>query len=78
MIEILHLDGGREAVEGPLSLHDMQQVVGGRIQLVYLPDNRHIVVNEEGLIHGLPTNLNASNIAGRMLVGTAILTDELK
>ena len=78
MIEILHLDGSREKVEGPLSLHDLQNVVGGLIELVYLPGKQFIVVNEEGLLLDLPTNMTASNIAGRRLAGTAVLTDELK
>ena len=78
MTEILHPDGSREKGEGPLSLHDLQNVVGGLIELVYLPGKQFIVVNEEGLLLDLPTNMAASNIAGRRLVGTAILTDELK
>jgi hypothetical protein len=78
MTEILHIDGSRERVDGPLSLHDFQNVVGGLIELVYLPGKQFLVVNEEGLLLGLPTNMTASNIAGRHLVGTAILTDELE
>lgn len=78
MIEVLHVDGRREVVREAMSLHDMQSIVGGYIEVVTLPNKKHIVVNEEGLLLGLPTNLAASNIAGRPLVGTAILTDELK
>jgi len=36
------------------------------------------VVNRDAPSLGLPTNMAASNIASRVLVGTAILTDELK
>lgn len=78
MIEILHVDGRREVVKEAMTLHDMQAIVGGYIEVVTLPNKKHLVVNEEGLLHGLPRNLAASNIAGRPLVGPAILTDELK
>jgi hypothetical protein len=78
MTVILHLDGSREEVKGPLSLYDMQQMVGGLIELVYLPNENFIVVNRDAPSLGLPTNMAASNIASRVLVGTAILTDELK
>lgn len=78
MTVILHLDGSREEVKGPLSLYDMQQMVGGLIELVYLPNENFIVVNGDAPSLGLPTNKAASNIASRVLVGTAILTDELK
>ena len=78
MTEILHLDGRRETVTEPMTLHDMQAIVGGYIEVVHLPNKKFIVVNEEGLLQGMSTNLTASNIAGRKLVGPAILTDELK
>jgi len=41
------------------TLEEMQEFVGGRIELVYV-DNGHFVVNEEGLLDGLPINLEAS------------------
>jgi len=78
MTEILHADGQRETVTDKLSLEQMQAIVGGYIEAVALPGGKHLIVNEEGLLHGLPTNLTASNIAGRPLVGRAILTDELE
>ena len=41
------------------TLEEMQEFVGGRIELVYV-DNGHFLVNEEGLLDGLPINLEAS------------------
>jgi len=44
------------------SLEDMQEFVGGRIELVYLSNGDHLVINEEGLLDGLPINQKATNI----------------
>ena len=44
------------------SLEDMQEFVGGRIELVYLSNGDHLVINEEGLVDGLPINQKATNI----------------
>lgn len=42
------------------SLEEMQEIVGGYIEFVYLPDDKIMVVNEEGKIHNLPMNDVAS------------------
>ena len=34
-----------------------------------------LIINEEGLMHGLPVNIQASMIAGRKLVGPAIVLE---
>ena len=44
------------------SLEEMQAFVGGRIELVYLSNGDHLVINEEGLLDGLPINQKATNI----------------
>lgn len=56
------------------TLKDLQVAVGGYIEIVYLPhDNDMIlVVNEEGLIHNLPFNAKASDIAQRPILGDAL------
>lgn len=43
------------------SLEEMQAFVGGRIELVYLSNGDHLVINEEGLLDGLPINQKATN-----------------
>ena len=44
------------------SLKDMQDLVGGYIQLVPLSDSEYMVCNEEGLIKNLPVNDIANEI----------------
>lgn len=43
------------------SLEEMQGFVGGRIELVYLSNGDHLVINEEGLLDGLPINQKATD-----------------
>ena len=43
------------------SLEDMQTFVGGRIELILLSNGDHLVINEEGLLEGLPINQTATN-----------------
>jgi len=78
MTEILHMNGRREVVNNVMTLHDMKAIVGGPIEVVHLPNKTQIVVGVHAAEQGLPTNLAASNLAGRRLVGPAIITDELK
>lgn len=62
------------------ALDELQGFVGGLIEIVYLPDGLLMVVNEEGLILGLPFNINASILAGHPIVGNALVcrSDEVK
>jgi len=54
-------------------LAEMQKYVGGYIEFVYLPNDEIMVVNEEGLLKGLPFNDVASLIAKRTIVGDALI-----
>lgn len=62
-------------------LEEMQKIVGGYIEVIRLKDGRLIIVNEEGLLHGLPVNIEATNILRRdhsttqYIVGNAIVCD---
>ena len=62
-------------------LEEMQGIVGGYIEVIRLNDGRIIIVNEEGLLQGLPVNIPATNILRRdhfttdYIVGTAIVCD---
>ncbi len=57
----------------PPSLHEAQEVVGGLVELVRLSDGDQMLVNEEGLLHGLPHNKLASEVANRPIVGNALI-----
>ena len=45
------------------TLRELQAFVGGYIQILGLPDGRAMVVNEEGMIEGLPRNDTATVLA---------------
>ena len=55
-------------------LEVLQKVVGGWIEHVPLPDGRSMWANEEGLMKGLAYNPQASEMAGRMIVGPVAIT----
>ena len=54
------------------SLEEAQEAVGGFIEMIPV-DHGQLLVNEEGLIMSLPLNPTASQIAGRPIVGNALL-----
>ena len=41
---------------------DMQEFVDGRIEIVYLSNGDHLIINEEGLLDGLEPNMEATDI----------------
>jgi len=55
------------------TLEQAQNIVGGWVEMVTLPNGDQMLVNEEGALHGLPLNAPASTLAGRALVGNVIL-----
>jgi hypothetical protein len=70
-------------IENPLNgttvgttLDNLQQVVGGYIELVYLPDSKIMVVDEEGLLKFYPINQEASLLAQRMIVGDVVIANQ--
>jgi len=54
------------------SLEEAQEFVGGLVELVTTPQGQ-LLVNEEGLILGLPQNPTASKVAGVPICGNALL-----
>lgn len=63
-----------------INLKEMQDCVGGYVEFVYLPENKILVVNEEGKLNELPLNGLATmkfwdNI-GDMIVGNVLLIDQ--
>lgn len=47
------------------SLEELRAIVGGYIEVIYLPDSIHImVINEEGRVKNLPRNEKATQLVG--------------
>lgn len=70
MGKIIRADGTTEHLgdgERPLTLEELQEAVGGYIELVPLDHQgfTQMVVNEEGLIRGLPVNAIATRLIGQ-------------
>lgn len=57
----------------PPTLSAAQHFVGGYVQLVALDRHTQMLVNEEGLVKGLPLNPLASIMAGCTIVGDVVL-----
>ena len=58
------------------TLAELQALVGGYIEMVRIPGDaggRVFFVNEEGMLRKLRPNVRASQIAGQLLVGNAVL-----
>lgn len=75
---VLNSDGtktSRDFTNSSPSLEDLQEAVDGWLEAVSVNSFEPCVlfVNEEGLLRGLPPNEQASHIAGRPLVGNAVL-----
>jgi hypothetical protein len=64
--------GPQESIAG---FEGIKKFIGGYVEVVYLPSGRILCVDEDGLAKGLPLNLNATNLAGRCIVGRAVLAD---
>jgi len=63
-----------EEIEIENTLEALQKAVDGYIETVTLIGGYAvIIVNEEGLLRGIPSNLTASAIAARKIVGTALV-----
>ena len=45
------------------SLEEAQELVGGLVQLIELRNGDQMLVNEEGIMHDLPINQKATQIA---------------
>ena len=80
---VLHIDGTQTTVTPAsppaFSLEELHALVGGWIEVVYLPDGRLMVIDEEGKLKGYPRNEQATRLAaGRLMVsdyiaGTAVI-----
>jgi hypothetical protein len=72
MAIVLKSDGSKERDINISTLKKLQEIVGGYVEFIYLKE-KVLVVNEEGLLFGLPRNNQATEIAGQPIVGDAIL-----
>ena len=79
---ILWADGTQQATKPKngkyFTLKELQNIVGGYIEMVYLPDNMIMVVNEDGRREELKLNVRATEImrsAGKEvdIVGNVLL-----
>jgi hypothetical protein len=57
----------------PPTLEHAQKIVGGYVEIVYLPNGDQMLVAEEGLLKQLPVNPQATFLAGKMIVGNALV-----
>ena len=57
------------------TLEEAQKIVGGLVEMVHSPTEPEwqILVNEEGLLEGLPFNAEATKLCGTGIVGPAII-----
>lgn len=80
MAKWIKADGSMEDVEpnngSDFSLEELNKFVDGFIEVVWLPNGKLMVVNEEGQLKRLIPNPVASIIARQMIVGNVLLCDE--
>ncbi len=58
-------------------LRELQKIVGGYIEILTLNGNEIMVVNEEGKIHDLPLNLQATELFGLdVIVGDVLVCND--
>ena len=55
------------------SLEVQQAIVGGYITPLYLHDGRIMMINEEGILHKLKINKEASSLAKQCIVGNVVV-----
>lgn len=74
----LYKADGSKAVEiqpangSDFQLEELQEAVGGYIEIINLDNGMILVVDEEGLLKHKPMNLKASFLAGCGIVGDAV------
>lgn len=74
MRALLINDRSIEKVEIENTLEALQKAVDGYIETVTLVRGYAVmIVNEEGLLRGMPSNLAASAVAARKIVGPALV-----
>jgi hypothetical protein len=62
--------------DGTFSLRQLQDAVGGYIEVVSEAKGKVVLVDEEGLVKGLPINIAGSLICDRPIRGNVVVIDE--
>lgn len=85
MAQIIKTDGEIVEVEPnngkDFKLRELQKIVDGYIEIVWLPNDKIMVVNEDGKLRGLETNVKATRIYYNafgykdIIVGDVLLCD---
>ena len=80
MSAILYTQPGSAFIVEPANgktwtLAEMQEYVGGSVEMVRLRDGKVMLVNEAGRMAGLKPNLCAA-LAGQTIVGNVLVCDE--
>lgn len=58
-------------------LEELNEIVGGYIEVLTLNDDQIMVINEEGKVYGLPLNLKATDMYGLdFIVGDVLVCEE--
>jgi len=57
------------------ALSEVQKLVGGYVELVRIGPGRIMLINEDGLSLGLPTNAKASKLFPPKIVGDVVTCD---
>jgi hypothetical protein len=76
-VRVIKIDVGKKPTDSKIenSLEAFQAYVNGFIEVHPLKSvGLYMVMNEEGSIHQLPRNVEASKLFGSLIVGNAILT----
>jgi len=81
MAVIIKICGKKENIEPKdekvFSLKELQEAVGGYIELVSIDDGKLMVVDEEGKLKAdAQVNEEASRIAGQQIVGQVLIIDK--
>lgn len=66
VVKKLYADGRSEEVSEKMSLEQMQEFVGGYIEMVASSvSHRSLIVNEEGFLDNLPQNIKATALVAQ-------------
>lgn len=59
--------------KGKFPFKQLQELVGGYVEVLYLKDGSVLCMNEDGRSMNLPLNIDATEIAGMEIVGDTVL-----
>lgn len=79
MAQILKTTGEIETIiiDKSQRLIQLQNIVGGFIEIIKLKSNKYMIINEEGKLLNLPVNRLASSIYKQdIIVGNALICDK--